>query len=54
MKQKMVTDSQDDRMKDVSFEDFEEDNNNIIFLKTDGTIVEKEQMFLNMGGTLPD
>lgn len=42
-----------DCMKDVSFEDFESDNSNIVFLKRDGSIVDKSQMFLDMGGTLP-
>lgn len=53
MKQKIVTDAKSHTMKDVSFEDFEKDNSGVVFVKTDGSVIEKEQMFLNMGGTLP-
>ncbi len=53
MKQKIVTGSKSHSMKDDSFEDFEKDNRNVIFLKKDGTVVEKEDMFTQMGGALP-
>lgn len=53
MKQKIVTDSKSHSMKDVSFEDFEKDNSDVVFLKNDGSVVEKQDMFTQMGGTLP-
>ena len=53
MKTQIVTEDPNDQMKDTSFEDFNKQHSDTVFVKNDGFFIEKKEMFLIMGGTLP-